>query len=252
MVSADSPHRQTRFRVRFARTKQDIDAVQRLRHRCFQGGGLCAGEGVDADRFDAHCDHIMIEDSDHGHIVACCRVLALSSGSEIGQSYSAQYYELSALQRYPSPMVEVGRFCIAPECSEPDVLRLAWGALTRFVDDHGAQMLFGCSSFRGTTGDDYADAFALLAARHIAPRRWRPRVKASSVLRFAETFRRKPDRRRALLKMPPLLKSYLHMGGWVSDHAVVDRDLGTLHVFTGLEVRAIPPLRRRRLRALSS
>ena len=37
--------------------------------------------------------------------------------------------------------------------------------------------------------------------------------------------------------------------GWVSDHAVVDRDLGTLHVFTGLEVRAVPHARARLLRA---
>ena len=30
------------------------------------------------------------------------------------------------------------------------------------------------------------------------------------------------------------------MGGWVSDHAVVDRQMNTLHVFTGLEIAAIP------------
>jgi putative hemolysin len=50
--------------------------------------------------------------------------------------------------------------------------------------------------------------------------------------------------------MPPLLRSYLAMGGWVSDHAVVDRDLGTLHVFTGLEIGAIPAARARQLRAV--
>ena len=40
------------------------------------------------------------------------------------------------------------------------------------------------------------------------------------------------------------------MGGWVSDHAVVDRQMGTLHVFTGLEIGAIPESRKRLLRAL--
>ena len=38
------------------------------------------------------------------------------------------------------------------------------------------------------------------------------------------------------MKMPPLLRAYLLMG-WVSDHAVIDNKLNTLHVFTGLEVR---------------
>jgi L-ornithine Nalpha-acyltransferase len=39
-----------------------------------------------------------------------------------------------------------------------------------------------------------------------------------------------------LPRLPPLLRTYLGMGGWVSDHAVVDRELDTLHVFTCVEV----------------
>jgi putative hemolysin len=54
-----------------------------------------------------------------------------------------------------------------------------------------------------------------------------------------------------MLGMPPLLKTYLLMGGWVSDHAVVDNDLNTLHVFTGLEIRAIPPARAKALRMVA-
>jgi L-ornithine Nalpha-acyltransferase len=52
--------------------------------------------------------------------------------------------------------------------------------------------------------------------------------------------------------MPPLLRTYLAMGGWVGDHAVVDRELGTLHVFTALEIRAIPEARARLLRGLAA
>ena len=48
--------------------------------------------------------------------------------------------------------------------------------------------------------------------------------------------------------LPPLLRSYLMLGGWVSDHAVIDQDLNTLHVFTGLEIAAVPPARARLLR----
>jgi putative hemolysin len=71
------------------------------------------------------------------------------------------------------------------------------------------------------------------------------------VFRFARLLRRKPDARRGLPLIPPLLRTYLAMGGWVSDHAVVDRDLNTLHVFTGLEIGAIPPARARALRAVA-
>jgi len=52
----------------------------------------------------------------------------------------------------------------------------------------------------------------------------------------------------ALRHMPPLLRSYLVMGGWVSDHAVIDNELNTLHVFTGIEIKRVPPERARLMR----
>ena len=59
------------------------------------------------------------------------------------------------------------------------------------------------------------------------------------------------DARAALRLIPPLLRTYLSMGGWVSDHAVIDRQMNTLHVFTGVETAAIPAARARALRAIA-
>lgn len=237
-----------RYSVRFGETEADIRAAQALRHRCFRGG-----DGLDADAFDARCRHMLIEDRVTGTLVACCRLMPLESGARIGDSYAAQFYELSALRSFDAPMIEMGRFCIAPEVKDgADILRLAWGMLTRHVEGERVGMLFGCSSFQGTDAARYLDTFAMLRDRHIAPKRWLPRVKAPKVFRFAQRLRRKPDAKLALRAMPPLLRSYLTMGGWVSDHAVVDHDLGTLHVFTGLEISAVPPARLRLLRAVSA
>lgn len=235
-----------RYRARFGDGPADVGAAQALRHRAFFGR-----EGVDADGFDAVCLHLLVEDATSGQLVACCRVLPLEAG-QIGRSYSAQYYELSALEAFDGGMLEIGRFCIAPGLNDADILRLAWRALACYVDDNKVKMLFGCSSFAGTDEGRYLDAFAMLKERHLAPKRWLPRVKAPQVFRFARLRRRKPDVKQAMRRMPPLLKTYLLMGGWVSDHAVVDRQMGTLHVFTGLEVAAIPPARKRLLRATAA
>lgn len=241
--------RKGRYQARFAETPDDLRAAQRLRWLAFRGNG--DGDGaLDADAFDTRCRHVLVEEVRTGVLVCCFRILPLSGGAEIGQSYSAQYYELSALEGFDGPMVEMGRFCIHPAWHDPDILRVAWGAMTAYVDLHGVEMLFGCSSFRGTEARAYLDSFAMLKERHLAPRRWLPRVRAPEVFRFARVLRRrKPDLKRAMVSMPPLLRTYLVMGGWVSDHAVVDRDMDTLHVFTGLEIRAIPPSRARLLRA---
>ncbi len=243
----------SRYKVRWAENATDLRAAQRLRYRAFiaETGAKERVDGYDSDKFDSICQHILIEEAATGHLVATLRVLSLASGAEIAQSYSAQYYALDALEAFDAPMAEMGRFCIEPGLTDPDILRAAWGALTTFVDRKDVGMLFGCSSFKGTKTSNYADAFALLRDRHLAPKRWWPKVKAPDVFRFARKLRRKPDRARAFKTMPPLLRSYLRMGGWVSDHAVVDRDLNTLHVFTGLEVSAIPAARARALRAIA-
>lgn len=238
--------RKGRYVARLAEGAADIRAAQELRTLTFRGA-----DGVlDADSFDALCKHVLVEEVRTGRLVCCFRLLPLMGGAEIEHSYSAQYYELSGLHALQGPLVEMGRFCIHPEVKDPDVLRVAWGAMTRYVDEQKVELLFGCSSFQGTAADDYMDAFALLKDKHLAPKRFLPRIKAPNVFKFAQKLRRnKPDAKRALIGMPPMLRTYLMMGGWVSDHAVVDRDMNTLHVFTGVEINAIPPSRKRLLRA---
>lgn len=236
-----------RYRARFAETPEDILAAQRLRTRAFRGD---ADAALDTDDFDGLCLHILVEDQRTGDLVCCFRILPLTGGQDIARSYSAQFYELSALEAFEGRMVEMGRFCIDPDVKDPDILRVAWGAMTAYVDETGVELLFGCSSFHGTDAENYLDAFAMLKARHLAPKRWLPKVKAPKVFRFAQKLRRKPDAKLAMLRMPPLLRTYLLMGGWVSDHAVVDSHMNTLHVFTGLEIKSIPPARKRLLRAI--
>ncbi|MCX7644868.1 MAG: GNAT family N-acetyltransferase [Rhodobacteraceae bacterium] len=241
-----------RYRAREAEGPEDVARAQRLRHLAFRAARGRGGEGLDADAFDAVCTHVLVEEERTGTLVCCFRLLPLGGGSEIGRSYAAQHYDLSALARFEGRMVEMGRFCLHPDWHDPDILRVAWGAMTAYVDREGVELLFGCSSFLGTEAEAHMDAFALLRARHLAPRRWWPRVKAPEVFRYARRLAgRTPDLARAMKAMPPLLRTYLAMGGWVSDHAVVDRDLGTMHVFTGVEIAKVPPARARLLRAVA-
>lgn len=235
------------YRVRLSSSADDIATALELRRLAFRHG-----TGNDADAFDRLCLHVLIETRE-GVPVCCLRLLPLRTGSDIARSYSAQFYGLGGLERYGGRMVEMGRFCIRPGERDPDILRAAWAAVTRYVDAERVELLFGCASFEGTEAETYMEAFTLLKERHLAPSRWLPNVKAPSVVRFAQRLRGKAvDPKRAAKALPPLLRSYLAMGGWVSDHAVVDRDLNTLHVFTALEISEIPSARARLLRAAAA
>lgn len=232
-----------RYVLRVAAGPQDLTRALALRAKCFEAAG--------ADGFDARCTHVLIEMAEGGALVCCFRILPLAAG-DIAQSYSARFYNLTALAQFGGPVLEIGRFCTDPDHPDPDILRLAWAFLTRWVDAHQVGLLFGCASFKGCDASLHLDAFAQLFARHQAPPRWQPRAKAPEVFDFANGLAgHRADSRRGAAGIPPLLRSYLLMGGWVSDHAVFDRALGTMHVFTGVEIAAVPESRARLLRALA-
>lgn len=244
-----------RYLARQARDPDDIRRAQSLRHLAFAPGQGPArdSQALERDTFDAVSRHMLIEEAATGRLLGCFRWQGFVTGQGILQGYAAQSYDLTALSRRPGPMIELGRFCLHPDHHDPDLLRLAWGALARLVDATGAGMLFGCTSFAGLALADHAASLALLRDRHLAPADWRPAPRAPEVIRLADLpALTDADRIRGQQRMPPLLRSYLAMGGRVSDHAVVDRGLNTLHVLTGLEVAAIPAARARALRAVAA
>lgn len=144
--------------------------------------------------------------------------------------------------------MEIGRFCIDPTNSDSNILRTGWALITKYVDEHDIGFLYGYSSFQGTDIEPYKGAFALLKHRHLAPDEWRPMTKSANSVAFANK-NEKLNIRAATQQLPSLLRTYLTMGGWVSDHAVIDRELNTLHVFTGVEINEILAARKRLLRA---
>lgn len=232
------PFQTGRYRLRFAASPADVVACQRLRHRAFFGA-----QGRDADPFDDACRHLMVDDP-AGCVVATLRLWVHPHATAASEGYVGQFYDLAALARQKGPVIELGRLCVRPAVLDADVLRMIWGALTRMVDDESAALLFGCTSFAGTDPAVYGRVFARLAAHHIGPSDLRPIPKVPEALAFA----RIPDH--GTCPMPTLLRSYLAMGGWVGDHLVVDRAMNTLHVFTCVEISAVPPARARALRAI--
>ncbi|MEY4981922.1 MAG: hypothetical protein RIR62_188 [Pseudomonadota bacterium] len=223
-----------------------MQAAQALRHRAFVAArGLGAAGGLDCDRHDERARHMLVSDAD-GTLVCCWRMQVFASGAGIAESYAAGFYDLTRLAAYPAPMVEMGRFCLHPDRHDPDILRLAWGAMTRFVDAEGVGLMFGCTSFYGADPARHAPALRHLA-RHVAPDRWAPLRRAAQTVALADL----PPVPPAPARVPPLLRTYLLMGGWISDHAVIDGQMDTLHVFTGVEVGAVPPSRARALRELA-
>lgn len=239
-VQAIAPQpRMAGYGVRVAQSALDLDRVYQLRRARF---------GVGEDAFDADSAQIMVEDGPQ--LVATFRLRAFANGAALGGSYSAQFYDLAALAGLAQPALELGRFCLAANPrSEIDVLRLAFAAMAAQVDLVGAGMLFGCASFPGADLDPHRASLGMLAA-HIG-QVWPIGLRAPLGIDLRH-MTCAPDQASAALRgIPPLLRSYLAIGGWVGGFGVQDHDLGTIHVFTALEVAAIPAARAKALRSLA-
>ena len=236
-----------RYRARLASSENDIITAQALLYRCFN---LFNKVRLDADCFDTICKHVLIENSQTEKLICCYRILSFADGQTITQSYSSQFYNLDVIKTYSKPMIEVGRFCIDPDVNDPEIVLAAWASLTQIVDKNHIELLFGCSSFEGINEEKYHHCFALLGEQYIAPEHLRPKIKSSEVICYHKDSNQKVDKRKAFLNMPPLLKTYLSMGAWVSDHAVIDSNMNTLHLFTGMEISKIPENRKQFLRNL--
>ncbi|MDQ2065502.1 GNAT family N-acyltransferase [Xinfangfangia sp. CPCC 101601] len=231
--------------ARLAKGPEDLAQVMAFRRAAFPRQDRAAEE----DAQDALSAHVMVEGA--AGLLAYYRVMLFGWGAGLAQGYAARFYDVAPLAGYARPIAEMGRFCLAPGGVHPDVLRLAWGAMTRLVDEGQAGLIVGCSSFRGAEWERHRAGLSLLAARHIGPPEHLPGRKAEEVVDYPALAGPAADQRTALSALPPLLRTYLTMGGWVSDHAVVDRSLDTLHVFTCVEVDKVPPARAASLRLIA-
>lgn len=238
------PLRKGGLTARLAEGRADMARVMALRRAAFP-----RASGSEEDAQDALSAHVMVEGE--GRLLGYFRVMLFGWGAGLAQGYAARFYDVGPLSGYARPIAEMGRFCLAPGGVHPDVLRLAWGAMARLVEEGQAGLMLGCTSFRGAAWETHRAGLALLASEFIGPAEHRPGRKAAEVVDYPALVGPVTDRRAALGALPPLLRTYLGMGGWVGDHAVVDRDLDTLHVFTCVEVDRVPPARVASLRAVA-
>ena len=90
--------------------------------------------------------------------------------------------------------------------------------------------MFGCASLPGTDPDAMAVALTYLYHHHLAPADIRPRALADRYVAMDRMDPASIDPRRALASLPPLVKGYLRLGGFVGDGAVIDRPFNTIDV----------------------
>lgn len=232
-----------RLVVRLAAGAEEIEAAQRLRWRVFveeMGAGVATSRpGLDADRFDAFCEHLIVEDESTGETVGTYRVLLPESARRAGSLYIESEFSIDRLHRMRPRLVELGRSCVRRDYRTGGAILLLWTGLGELLADRGHRYLIGCASVRDTDGGRFAASlWRRLWADHAAPEPLR-------------VFPKRPLEVDALahdcdLVVPPLLKGYLRAGAMLLGEPHVDRDFGCVDMPVLVELERLTARHSRR------
>ncbi len=228
--------------VRLAAGDRDVAAAQRLRYRVFvqEMGAAVSLEDhaaqLERDAYDRHFDHLLLIDTakpaaDGGpNVVGAYRLMRDSAARRGIGFYGAQEYDLSKLMDSGRKTLELGRSCVARAYRGGLGMHLLWDALAAYVERHEIEILFGVASFHSIDVAPIAQALSYLHYAHLAPPDLRVRAINSAYVPLDQLPREQVVAKQARLQIPPLIKAYLRLGGFVGDGAYIDHDFNTVDV----------------------
>jgi putative hemolysin len=229
------------FEVRLAGTRTEIEAAQALRYRIFyeemqaKPSPETAAIKRDFDAFDEVCDHLLVLDRRRGDgpesIVGTYRLIRRPAAAQMGRFYSSAEYDIQKMIDYPGEVLELGRSCIAKDARNTATMQMLWRGIALYAYHYDIQVMFGCASFPGTDPSQHAQAMSYLYHHHLAPPDIRVRALAHRYVKMDMLERDSYDARKAMARVPPLIKGYLRLGGFVGDGAVIDPQFNTTDVF---------------------
>lgn len=226
--NAKSKNNSKRFSVRLAENSQEIEQCLRLRYRIFaqeMGARLSSNiEGIDKDRFDEFCKHLMVFDHDTGKVIATTRLLVSEDAKKSGYFYSETEFDLELVLSQPGRFLEVGRTCIDSKRRKGAVLAILWQGIAEVVVKQNVDYLIGCASISLSHGDAYINSVMyVLRKKHFSPND--QRVSPLVALRMNKLLADEG------VSIPTLLKGYLRQGAMICGEPHWDAEFNVADVF---------------------
>ena len=227
-----------RYRARLADSQADVRAAQFLRFMVFnvelqEGLEASYHTCLDADRFDAVCDHLLVEDTATGEIVGTYRLQTGRSAARNHGYYSEQEFSFEPYERLRHRMVELGRACIHSSHRNFAVLNLLWKGIAQYAASHGATHLVGCSSL---TSQDPAVGMAAFASlrEHLVDEPLRTVPQPPYLCSPVDAADEAP-------KIPKLLSAYLMVGARICGPPALDKEFKTIDFLTLMDFGQMNP-----------
>jgi putative hemolysin len=226
--------------VRLAEGPEEVDAAQALRYRVFyeemgaRADAATLAARRDADAYDAVADHLLVVDHDRGEgpegVVGTYRLIRRAAAERVGRFYTADEFDIGVLLGSGQELLELGRSCVAAPYRTRGTLQLLWQGIAAYIRRNRIDLMFGCASLPGTDLDALAPQLTYLFHHHLAPPGLCPRALPHRFVPMARMDPAALDRKAVLSALPPLVKGYLRLGGFVGEGAVIDPQFNTTDV----------------------
>jgi len=229
-----------KYVIGIADNDKEIDAAYKLRYDIFN---VELGEGIkenelskrDIDKFDANCDHVIINETATDNIVATYRIHPSWKMHKDG-FYTATEFDISSLHLEKSRSIEVGRACIRPDHRGGNLLMaMLWVGIRRYCKQNNVDTLFGVASIPKCSAEEITALYNDLVKKgyliddgRVTPL---PDLKAELVANAPEVYRKE--------LMGSLIKGYIKLGANIMGKPIFDPIFGCHDFFVLLEMENV-------------
>jgi putative hemolysin len=224
--------------LQMAQTKEEVLECFKLRYEVFCGemAGKTKKTGLDYDKYDNYCDHLIIVHEPSNKIIGTYR-MNFSETSEM--FYTESEFEIANwIEKQTSSFIELGRACIQAEHRRGLVISLLWRGIAEYMKMMNAETLIGCSSVKVTDARSAALVFkyfeltgGLASDVFLSKEKYQMKDLLFWLMVFAKGLSTE-QMLEAEEIIPSLLKSYLKAGAKVASYPAYDEEFRCIDFVT--------------------
>jgi L-ornithine Nalpha-acyltransferase len=232
--------RMARLEVKITTEAHEIEAAQRLRFEVFnlemkKGLETSYDRGLDIDRFDACCEHLIVRELGSQEIVGTYRLMLGSRARQNFGFYSEQEFDLRRIKTLDGELLELGRTCARKDFRDRALIPLMWETIVSYAQQHNVRYIFGCGSLYTTSAPEVSRIFALLQKKYYAPEAFRVQPLPATAFAGLNAVSEAEGDATLFQRLPSLIKGYLRAGAWICGPPALDSEFGTTDFFVLLD-----------------
>jgi len=216
-----------------------FERVLNLRYKIFFGHSceLC----TDNDKFDNHCDHLIVIDTSvsNDFVVGTYRLLYKPKDIVDYKFYSESEFDICNITRNKCNLLEAGRSCVQENYRDGRIIRLLWRGITTYIKKNEVDLIFGCASFPSANYLEFTKQLNYLKKFHSPPKAFQAYPRIHRKANFNKQDIPFGKCKEIFRTLPPLIKAYIRAGSWISPGASVDKEFDTTDVLVVLKTKNI-------------